>query len=127
MEQPRDLGHVQADEIRAKLQGKVAWLAMAIMVSARLWLGGVVNGSRDEGLVTRLMAKVRACALARPLLICVDGFAGYLGAIRSVFRSPLPSGGKRGRPQMVAWPEIHVGQVIKQYQGKRSTPLSSSD
>jgi hypothetical protein len=29
VEQPRDLGHVQADEIRAKLQGKVAWLAMA--------------------------------------------------------------------------------------------------
>ena len=60
VEQPRDLGHVQADVIRAKLQGKVAWLDLAIMVSARLWLGGVVSGSRDEGLVTRLMAKVRA-------------------------------------------------------------------
>jgi len=76
VEQPRDLGHVQADEIRAKLQGMVVWVAMAIMVGTRLWLGGVVSPHRDEALVTRLMAKVRACALARPLLICVDGFAG---------------------------------------------------
>jgi hypothetical protein len=34
-----DLGHVQADEIRAKAPKKVVWLAMALMVSTRLWLG----------------------------------------------------------------------------------------
>ena len=32
VQQPRDLGHVQADEIRAKMQNAVVWLAMAIQV-----------------------------------------------------------------------------------------------
>ena len=38
--QPRDLGQVQADEIRMKGQGIIMWLAMAVQVSTRLWLGG---------------------------------------------------------------------------------------
>ena len=41
--QPRDLGQVQADEIRAKLQGGILWMAMAIQVPTRLWLGGVLG------------------------------------------------------------------------------------
>lgn len=118
VEQPRDLQHVQADEIRTKRQGQVLWLAMAIMVSTRLWLGGVVSPQRDEQLITRVIEQVRRCALARPLLICVDGFAAYVSAIQTVFRSPLPSG-QRGRPQLVSWPDIHIGQVIKHHQGKR--------
>jgi hypothetical protein len=39
--QALDLQHVQADETRVKIQGEVIWMAMAIMVSTRLWLGGV--------------------------------------------------------------------------------------
>ncbi|MGB9879252.1 MAG: hypothetical protein ACPLRM_00695, partial [Anaerolineae bacterium] len=36
-----------SDEIRANLQGRVVWLAIAMMVSARLWLGGAEsNGTR---------------------------------------------------------------------------------
>lgn len=35
VEQPRDLGHVQADELRVKGQGQVLWLAMALMVGTR--------------------------------------------------------------------------------------------
>jgi hypothetical protein len=35
-----------------------------------------------------------------------------------VFGSPLPSG-KRGRPQLISWSDIHIAQVIKHYQGKR--------
>jgi hypothetical protein len=34
VEQPRDLGHVQADEIRVKAQGTALWLATAIMTIA---------------------------------------------------------------------------------------------
>src|SRR5512134_747382 len=34
-----DLQQVQADEIKAKVQGGSVWLAMAMMVSTRLWLG----------------------------------------------------------------------------------------
>jgi len=115
---PRDLEHVQADEIRVKGQGKVVWLAMAIMVSTRLWLGGVVGRKRDERLILSLVQIIRQCALARPLLICVDGFIAYVEAVQQVFRTPLPSG-KRGRPWLIPWPDIHIGQVVKRYQGKR--------
>ncbi len=118
VEQPRDLQHVQADEIRTKRQGQVLWLAMAIMVSTRLWLGGVVSPQRNEQLITRLIEQVRRCALARPLLICVDGFAAYVTAVQAVFRSPLPSR-QRGHPRLISWPDIHIGQVIKHYHGKR--------
>jgi hypothetical protein len=27
--------------------------------------------------------------------------------------------GKRGRPHLISWPDIHIGQVVKRYQGKR--------
>lgn len=40
VEQPRDLGQVQADELRVKKQGGIVWMAMAMMVRTRLWLGG---------------------------------------------------------------------------------------
>ena len=98
---PRELGHVQADEVRVKAQGKILWMAMAIMVQTRLWLGGVVA----------LIQIVRSCALARPMLICVDGLHSYVKAIQRVFRTPLPTG-KRGRPQLISWPDIHIGQVV---------------
>src|SRR5947208_1727290 len=42
-----DLVHVQADEIRVKARGMVVWMGLALMVSTRLWLGGVVSQSRD--------------------------------------------------------------------------------
>jgi transposase-like protein len=123
VQQPRELEHVQADEIRVKTQGMVVWLAMAIMVSTRLWLGGVIARKRDERLILDLMQIIRSCALARPLLICVDGFIAYLRAVQSVFRSPLPSG-KRGRPWLISWPDIHIGQVVKRYEGKRVLDIS---
>jgi len=40
VEQPRDLGQVPADELRVKKQGGLVWMAMAMMVQTRLWLGG---------------------------------------------------------------------------------------
>lgn len=123
IEQPQDLEQVQADEIRVKGQGKVIWLAMALMVRTRLWLGGVVAERRDEHLILALIQIVRKCALARPLLICVDGFSAYVQAIARTFRSPLPTG-KRGRPQLISWPDIHIGQVIKRYQGKRVVDIT---
>jgi transposase-like protein len=118
IQRPRDLGHVQADEIRVKAQGKVLWMAMAIMVQTRLWLGGVVSEHRNLSLITELIQMVRGCALARPMLICVDGLRSYVKAIQWVFRTPLPTG-KRGRPKLISWPDIQIGQVIKQYEGKR--------
>jgi transposase-like protein len=116
VERPRDLGHVQADEIRVKIQGAILWMAMAIQVSTRLWLGGVLDTSRNTALLTALMEKVRRSALCRPLLFCVDGCQTYLGAIRRVFREPIPTG---HRPRLRPWDGIYIAQVVKQYARKR--------
>jgi transposase-like protein len=73
---------------------------------------------RPRDLISEIVQLVRETALARPLLICVDGLRTYISAIQNVFRSPLPAR-TRGRRRMIAWPDIHIGRVIKQYQGKR--------
>jgi transposase-like protein len=117
VEQPRDLGQVQADEIRAKIQGGILWMAMALQVQTRLWLGGVLSTARDMRLIVTLMQKVRHSALCRPLLFCVDGCVAYLRAIRCVFREPIRTG-KRGCPRLRPWDGIHIAQVVKQYQNK---------
>jgi hypothetical protein len=73
VEQPRDLGQVQADELRLKKQGGIVWMALAMMVKTRLWLGGEVSAQHDLPLIRRLIARVRRCAARRPLLVCTDG------------------------------------------------------
>jgi len=113
VEQPRDLGQVQADEIRVKMQGLIVWMAMAIQVRTRLWLGGVVSQSRDKHLMRALMQRVRRCALCRSLLFYVDGCRAYIDAIRKTFREPIP--GQTGRPRLRAWDGIIIAQVVKQY------------
>ena len=37
VERPRDLGQVQADDLRVKKQGGIVWIALAMMVKTRLW------------------------------------------------------------------------------------------
>jgi len=117
VEQQRELVQVQADEIRVKMQGLVIWMAMAIQVQTRLWLGGVVSQHRDGDLMRALMQRVRRCALCRPLLFCVDGCRAYIDAIRKTFREPIL--GQKGRPQLRAWDGIFIAQVVKQYAQKR--------
>src|SRR5512145_1708615 len=73
VEQPRDRGQVQADELRIKTQGGIVWMALAMMVQTRLWLGGEVSEQRDMALIRRLIERVRRCAAHRPLLFCTDG------------------------------------------------------
>ena len=114
VQQPRDLGQVQGDEIRVKMRQAIIWVAMAIQVSTRLWLGATVGEHRDEALLTALMQRVRACALCRPLLFCVDGFSAYLGALHTVFREAIPTG-QQGRPHLRPWDGILIAQVVKQY------------
>jgi uncharacterized membrane protein (UPF0136 family) len=113
-----DLQHVQADELWVKLVGRRLWLAMAIAVPSRLWLGGVVSQSRDRALLARLVACVRACAVSLALLVCVDGLAGYVAAFRNGFRTPEPTG-LPGRPKLRPEPGLQIGQVIKQYRKRR--------
>lgn len=112
---PRDLQQVQADEIRVKTQTGVYWMAMALMVSTRLWLGGVVSAQRDLNLIEALAQKIRGMARCQPLLLAVDGLASYVTAFRHAFRSPLPRpAGVGGRAKLVAWPDLAMVQVVKQ-------------
>src|SRR5215475_6602292 len=89
VEHPRDLGQVQADELRVKKQGGIVWMAMALMVKTRLWLGGEVSEQRDLPLIRQLIERVRRCAARRPLLRCTDGLVSYIRAMRETFRDPV--------------------------------------
>ena len=108
-----DLQQVQADEIKAKIQGGTIWIAMAMMVSSRLWLGGVISPCRDKVLIQALVDKVRAIALCRPLLVAVDGLPSYVKAFQRAFRSKVPRHGQLGRCQWRAWSELAIVQVVK--------------
>ena len=110
-----DLQQVQADEIKVKTFMGTVWMALAIMVSTRLWLGGAVSPHRDMELIQTLANQIRNLALCRPLLLAVDGLASYVTAFRKAFRTALPRRkGELGRPQLISWPNIVIVQVVKQ-------------
>jgi transposase-like protein/IS1 family transposase len=114
VEQPRDLGQVQADEIRVKKQGGIVWMALAMMVGTRLWLAGAVSERRDMALIRGLIERVRRCALPRPLLVCTDGLSAYVRAVRETFRDPMHAG-VQGRPRLRPWRNLCIAQVVKRY------------
>lgn len=118
VEQPRDLGQVQADEIGVKTPGGIVWMALAMMVSTRLWLAGEVSAQRDLPLLRRLIARVRACALQRPLLVCPDGLCSYVRAIRETCRDPVQTG-RQGRPRWRSWRNVCIAQVVKRSAQRR--------
>jgi hypothetical protein len=110
-----DLQQVQADEIKVKTFMGTVWMALAIMVSTRLWLGGAISPHRDLDLIQTLANKIRNLALCRPLLLAVDGLASYVTAFRKAFRTAMPRRkGELGRPQLISWPNIAIVQVVKQ-------------
>jgi transposase-like protein len=112
--QPQDLQQVQADEIKVKTQKGTVWMALALMVSTRLWLGGAVSSKRDLDLIQALADQVRGLALCRPLLLAVDGLSSYVTAFRAAFRSKFPRArGETGRCKLIAWPDIAMVQVVK--------------
>lgn len=119
VEQPRDLGAVQADEIWCKLQKLKVWMAMALQVSTRLWLGGVVSPKRDRALIQGLVRKIRACALPRPLLISVDGLETYVKAIRLILREHTPGRAQKGKSCWQLWAGLCITQVVKSYAKRR--------
>lgn len=118
-----DAKHVQADELWITLVGRKVWLAMAVAVPFRLWLGGVMNPQRDLGLITTLAKLVRACVCPGALLIGVDGLASYVTAFLRVFRDPVRTG-RRGRPRLVLPAGLMLGQMIKQYAQKHVIGLT---
>ena len=114
-----ELGQVQGDELYVKTQHGTVWMATAMSVFSRLFLWGAVAPARDTTLITQVVQQVRAAAcVGPPILWAVDGFAAWTKAILTVFRDPLRIG-KRGRPPLVVWADLHIVQVVKQYTGRR--------
>lgn len=113
-----DVQHVQADELWVKMVGKRVWMAMALAVPTRLWLGGVVGAHSDLPLITALVRLIWACALRSAVLVCADGLASYVTAFRRVWRRPERTG-QPGLPRLRPVPGLLIGQVIKQYAQRR--------
>ncbi|HEY1353423.1 MAG TPA: hypothetical protein VGF67_27760 [Ktedonobacteraceae bacterium] len=108
-----DLQHVQADEIRGKGWKMIPWIAMAMIVSTRLWLGGVVSLRRDRQFADALLQMVKACCQPLcALLVLTDGWAPYPGSIRRALRENVKGETGRGRCRLQAWPEIVIGTVL---------------
>ena len=114
-----DLVHVQADEIRVKGRSMIAWMGLTMMVSTRLWLGGVVSLTRDSALADRMMRQVRACSQAAcALLVSTDGWAAYPNSIKRAFRDKVKETVGRGRASLRVWPQLCIATVIKRTEKK---------
>ncbi|HEY0605011.1 MAG TPA: PA14 domain-containing protein [Herpetosiphonaceae bacterium] len=85
-----------------------------MMVSTRLWLGGVISTRRDQILIDQLIQLIAACAVMGPLLIAVDGLRSYVDAIRRTFRFVLHTG-RVGQLRKLAWPDLVIGQVVPRF------------
>jgi transposase-like protein len=113
-----DLGQVQADEIRVRAVGDVLWLASAIAVASRLWLGGVVSPTRDARLIRSLLERVWACGTKQALLLCTDGLLSYPKQALRVFRVPEHTG-RSGHPRMLLPAGLLIAQMVKRYTRRR--------
>jgi IS1 family transposase len=109
---------VQADELRIKGVGAVYWLASALEVKSRLWLGGSISEHRDRELIRTLLIRVRACGPIEHILVVTDGLASYASQALHVFRKPLRTG-KVGRPGLVLPATVMIARVKKRYQRRR--------
>jgi transposase-like protein len=115
VEQPRALGQGQADAIRVKTPGRLVWMALAMLVKTRVWLGGEVSEQRERPLLRRLSERVKRCAAPRPFLVCPDGVVSYMRAIRETLREPGPTG-QGGRPRLRPWRPLCIAHVVKRYE-----------
>ena len=119
-----DLIHVQADEIWVKMKGAVVWVALAMMVSTRLWIAGGVSKTRDSNFIDRLMEQVRRCCKEMvALLICTDGLPAYPKSIMRAFRKKVKNSYGVGAPRKEVWPRLYIGTVIKYTVKRRVTEI----
>ncbi len=118
-----DVGQVQGDELYVTTQRGTVWMATAMCVFSRLFLWGAIAPQRDTALIIQVVQQVRAAAQrGRPILWAVDGFAAWTSAILKVFRDPVRTG-KRGRPPLVVWADLHIVQVVKHHTGRKLTSI----
>jgi len=94
------------------------WLASAISVSSRLWLGGVVRIQRDRCLIRTLLEGVRSCGTFQSLLLCTDGLSSYPKQALKVFSEPVHTG-KVGRPRLLLPEGLMIAQAVKRYARRR--------
>ena len=118
VEQSRDLGQRQADEIGVTKQGDIVWMALAMRVTMRLWLGGAVREPWDMPVIRRLSERVRRCAARRPLLFCTDGLCAYIRAMCETLRESVQTG-QGGRPRLCPWRNVLIAPVVKRSERRR--------
>jgi hypothetical protein len=58
----------------------------------------------------------------QPILWAVDGFKAGTTAVLKVFRDPHHTG-RRGRPRLIIWADLHLVQVVKQYRQRQVTGI----
>jgi len=93
-------------------------MALAMMVTTRVGLGGEVSAQRDMPLIRRLIERARRCAAHHPLLVCTDGVVSYIRAMRDTCRDPMPTG-KSGRPRLRRWRHVVIAHVVKRDERRR--------
>jgi transposase-like protein len=113
-----ELSQVQADELRVRVVGGVLWLAGALEVRSRLWLGGVVSLKRDRRLIRSLLLRVGASGCVKALLLCTDGLSSYPKEALRLFREALRTG-RAGRPALLLPEGLMVAQAIKRRARRR--------
>lgn len=120
VQQPQQLHHVQADELRVRAHKRlVLWMAMAMCATTRLWLGGVVSEHRDRHLGRALAQIVKACGRLGALLVVTDGWPAYQEAFVKTFRWARRTG-QRGQPRLRPWPDFVLAQTVKWQQAGRT-------
>jgi hypothetical protein len=68
----------------------IGWMGLAIEVSTRLWMAGVVSGSRDKALADQLLRQVRPCCQGvGARLFRTDGWAASPNSIKRAFREKV--------------------------------------
>lgn len=113
-----ELSQVQADELRVRAVGGIFWLASALEVRSRLWLGGVISVSRDRELIRALLGRIAVCGSVRTILLCTDGLACYAKQALRLFREPLRTG-RVGRPRLLLPEGVMIAQIVKRYKRRR--------
>jgi hypothetical protein len=107
-----DLEQVQVDELWLRMQRQVLWVAMAVTVGSRLWLGAVCRRKRDKKLAEQILTCVYNWAKALALVISFDGWNVYFDLCLKIFSEPIYSG-RKGRPAMKIWEQLTLVQVVK--------------
>jgi hypothetical protein len=95
------------------------WLASALEVGSRLWLGGVVRVHRDRQLIRALLWRIKECGSVAQILLCTDGLACYAKQALLIFREAWRSTGRVGRPRLILPEGVMVARVKKRYERRR--------